>query len=151
MSTVNIRDTAQWATLLSLQPSRPLLVHLNGDTTWLLQIPLPSGTTAIATSTSGSRRAHFNVLIDPWLQGPQSDVASWFSTQVHVVSPAVASLAELQNALKRVDEAVLKKKKHNPTLTSWPFRMSLQITATRPRCKNSRETRPSMPPTWPPT
>lgn len=115
MSTVNIRDTAQWASLLSLQPPRPLLVHLNGDTTWLLQVPLPSGTTAIAASTNNSQRAHFNVLIDPWLQGPQSDVASWFSTQVHVVAPAVASLAELQIALKRVDEAVRKNRAADAT------------------------------------
>ncbi|KAJ6787522.1 hypothetical protein PWT90_02285 [Aphanocladium album] len=95
MGTVNIRDTAQWASLLRAEPLRPLLVHLNGDTTWLLQLPIPPG-----ASRDDATRTHFNLLIDPWLQGPQSDVAAWFSTQHHIVTPAVESLAELQAALR---------------------------------------------------
>lgn len=101
MGSTNIRDAAQWANLLAAEPARPLLVHLNGDTTWLLQLPIPAGADA-----SDADRTHFNLLIDPWLQGPQSDVASWFSTQYHVVAPAVRSLAELQAALGEVEKTV---------------------------------------------
>lgn len=76
---------------------RPLLTHLNGDTTWLIQIPYPQGV------APPPRRTHFNVLMDPWLQGPQSDVASWFSTQWHVVPPSVATMADLDDCLRRLE------------------------------------------------
>ncbi|OAA72307.1 hypothetical protein ISF_01380 [Cordyceps fumosorosea ARSEF 2679] len=98
MTTIDIRDTEHWAALLRTEPRRPVLVHLNGDTTWLLQLPCPpSGGTR-------RRRSHFNLLIDPWLHGPQSDVAPWFSTQRHVVAPAVPSLAALQALLRELDD-----------------------------------------------
>ncbi|KLU87269.1 hypothetical protein MAPG_06270 [Magnaporthiopsis poae ATCC 64411] len=35
--------------------------------------------------------------------GPQSDVASWFSTQWHVVEPSVATIAELNDALRELE------------------------------------------------
>lgn len=116
MRVINISDATEWASVLRSQPPRPLLVHLNADTTWLLQLPHPAtataGTaantltparTAPPSRTGGRRRAYFNLLIDPWLRGPQSDVASWFSTQTHVVPPALATLAELQAVLKTLE------------------------------------------------
>lgn len=99
MGAINIRDAAQWASLLRAEPPRPVLVHLNGDTTWLLQLPYP------AAAREPHHRTHFNLLVDPWLQGPQSDVASWFSTQHHVVAPAVPSLDALQDALRELEPA----------------------------------------------
>jgi len=36
------------------------------------------------------------VLFDPWLSGPQSDVASWFSKQWHVIDPALGSINEVE-------------------------------------------------------
>jgi len=35
---------------------------------------------------------YYNILIDPWLSGPQSDVASWFSQQWHAIEPAVKGI-----------------------------------------------------------
>ncbi len=70
---------------------RPILTHLNGDTSWLLQLPwkdAPSG------------RSRFNILIDPWFNGIQIDIAWWFSRQWHVTEPAVQSIAELNERLK---------------------------------------------------
>lgn len=40
---------------------RPILTHLNADTTWLLSLPYPEG------SEQPAKRQRFNVLIDPWL------------------------------------------------------------------------------------
>ncbi|KAJ4158376.1 uncharacterized protein LMH87_008905 [Akanthomyces muscarius] len=100
MGAINIRDVAQWASLLRAEPRRPVLVHLNGDTTWLLQLPYPA-----AAAAQEPHRTHFNLLVDPWLQGPQSDVASWFSTQYHVVAPAVPELGALQDALRELEPA----------------------------------------------
>lgn len=82
----------------ALGSKRPLLTHVNADTTWLIQLPYPYG---IAPPPGRSR---FNILIDPWLSGPQSDVASWFSTQWHSVESSVQSIAELDKRLRAVEE-----------------------------------------------
>ena len=74
--------------------NRPVLTHLNADTTWLLQLPYPE--------IPASGRTHFNILIDPWLQGPQSDVAPWFSKQWHVVDSSVRTIPELEERLQDV-------------------------------------------------
>lgn len=66
---------------------RPILTHLNADTTWNLQIP--------ATKTSKP----FNILIDPWFKGPQSDVAKWFSTQEHAVESAISCCDYLRSGI----------------------------------------------------
>ncbi|KAG8533837.1 uncharacterized protein KY384_001578 [Bacidia gigantensis] len=84
-----------------LATRRPRLLHLNADTTWLIQLPYPVGV------PNKSHRAHFNILIDPWLRGRQSDVASWFSSQWHAIDSSVQTIAEL-NRLLRQNEASLK-------------------------------------------
>ncbi|KAH8899805.1 hypothetical protein GQ53DRAFT_790418 [Thozetella sp. PMI_491] len=88
-------DLGAWKKALA--SSRPVLTHLNADTTWLIQLPLPA-------SERSTGRTTFNILIDPWLQGPQSDVASWFSTQWHVVAPSIHTMAELNTALARLEQ-----------------------------------------------
>ncbi|SLM40009.1 Beta-lactamase-like [Lasallia pustulata] len=88
---------------------RPILSHLNADTTWLLQIPCPKD----ALSRTGHSR--FNILIDPWLRGPQSDVASWFSKQWHAVDSSVQTISELQDRLKDIDLII-----HHKTKTKKP-------------------------------
>jgi len=99
-------DLASWqlesdikdATRRSLSRHRPILHHLNADTSWLLQIPRP------AFSTPG--RAYFNILIDPWFKGPQADVASWFSQQTHAIASAIQSIAEVEELILRVENAI---------------------------------------------
>ncbi|KAK7927354.1 hypothetical protein PG985_004352 [Apiospora marii] len=92
--TFNISDRAQLRSALQRATDEPVLIHLNADTTWLVSLPYPP--TAAATSTKpAAGRSRFNILLDPWLQGPQSDVASWFSTQWHLVAPSVQTIDEL--------------------------------------------------------
>lgn len=91
---IRLEDRAAWKAALGT--NRPVLAHLNADTTWLLQLPVPA---AHGVPSSSSTRSRYNILIDPWLQGPQSDVAAWFSTQWHVVAPAVPTLAALVGVL----------------------------------------------------
>lgn len=67
---------------------------VNADTTWLLQLPRPDRSSS--GKPSGSQRYFFNVLLDPWLSGPQADVASWFSKQWHVIEPALKSIEEVE-------------------------------------------------------
>ena len=78
----------------ALLHNRPILTHLNADTSWLLSIPYPGN----ASRPKG--RCLFHILIDPWLQGPQKDLASWFSQQWHVVASSVQTIAELNFSLK---------------------------------------------------
>jgi hypothetical protein len=104
----------------ALREPYPVLLHLNADTTWVLQLPYP------ADSPSPTGRKRFNILIDPWLQGPQSDVASWFSTQWHVVAPSVTTLAELNWLLEDVEGEADEKEDHegvNPDPNSNPKRL----------------------------
>ena len=47
----------------ALLAQRPILTHLNADTTWLLQLPYPNN----AARPPG--RSRFNIVLDPWLRG----------------------------------------------------------------------------------
>ena len=76
-----------------MNTKRPVLVHLNADTTWLLQLPYPPG------ASRPPNRYRFNILIDPWLKGNQFDVGAWFSSQWHSISSCIQSIAELNQLL----------------------------------------------------
>lgn len=78
---------------------RPILRRLNADSSWLLQFPRPP-VPALATRRGAGRRPFYNVLIDPWLSGGQSDYARWFSQQWHAVTPALGSISEVQDLAK---------------------------------------------------
>ncbi|CAL3973740.1 unnamed protein product [Diplocarpon coronariae] len=83
----------------SLSSRRPLLTHLNADTTWLLSLPYPD---------SAERRdgyAYYHILIDPWFRGGQSDVAKFFSQQWHVEQSVVQTIAELEDLVRGIEDA----------------------------------------------
>ncbi|KAI3393395.1 hypothetical protein diail_4324 [Diaporthe ilicicola] len=103
---VSLKDRAAWRSALA--SPRPVLAHLNADTTWLLQLPVPASANTSPRSKTKTkktaRRSRFNILIDPWLRGPQSDVAAWFSTQWHVIEPTVQTIQELDEVLEEVGD-----------------------------------------------
>lgn len=86
---------------------RPILHHLNADTSWLLQLPVPSEAGGRASDTNsgggGGRIEWYNILLDPWLAGSQSDVASWFSKQYHAQRPARGSIAAVRELIREVE------------------------------------------------
>ena len=90
---LEIRD----AVVRALATRRPILHHLNADTSWLLQIPRP------ANAVKHGSRIYYNVLIDPWFVGGQSDVAKWFSQQFHATESAVKSVAEVEELARQVE------------------------------------------------
>lgn len=90
---LEIRDSV----VRSLATRRPLLHHLNADTSWLLQIPRP------ASAIKHGSRIYYNILIDPWFVGGQSDVARWFSQQWHAIESAVKSVAEVEELARQVE------------------------------------------------
>jgi len=90
---LEIRD----AVVRALATRRPILHHLNADSSWLLQIPRP------ANAVKHGSRVYYNVLIDPWFVGGQSDVAKWFSQQFHATESAVKSIAEVEELARQVE------------------------------------------------
>ncbi|KAF2820747.1 hypothetical protein CC86DRAFT_117531 [Ophiobolus disseminans] len=85
------------AVVKALATRRPILHHLNADTSWLLQVPRP------ANAIKHGSRIYYNVLIDPWFVGGQSDVAKWFSQQFHATESAVKSVAEVEELAWQVE------------------------------------------------
>ncbi|TVY44939.1 hypothetical protein LOCC1_G005907 [Lachnellula occidentalis] len=75
---------------------RPLLAHLNADTTWLLSLPIPS-------SEPTSIHLYYHVLIDPWLRGGQSDVARFFSQQWHATPSACQSIEDVESIIRSIE------------------------------------------------
>jgi hypothetical protein len=84
------------------QHNRPVLHHLNADSSWLLQIPIP-GFVRLESGLAVGRR-YCNIIIDPWLQGPQSDIASWFSRQWHAEESRVGSVQDASALAWQVEE-----------------------------------------------
>ncbi|KAF3930654.1 hypothetical protein ABW19_dt0206671 [Dactylella cylindrospora] len=78
-------------------PPRPILTHLNADTTWLLLLPYPPNTSPAPPCR------YYRILFDPWLAGPQSDVYAWFSTQWHATPSSIGTISELSEFIRSVD------------------------------------------------
>lgn len=83
------------------ESSRPVLTHLNADTTWLISLPYPEG------CSRPPARLRYNILIDPWLRGSQSDVASWFSSQTHVIRSSVQTIADIDAILAEIEDDLI--------------------------------------------
>jgi hypothetical protein len=83
----------------TLSTRRPILHHLNADSTWLIQIPRPP----CAIARGG--RIFYNIIVDPWLTGPQSDVARWFSQQWHAHESAMGSIKDVEDLIWNIEGA----------------------------------------------
>ncbi|KAH0359393.1 hypothetical protein KCU65_g9993, partial [Aureobasidium melanogenum] len=89
----NLQDAVSNA----LAMRRPILHHLSADTAWLLMIPRP-----LAATRRGGR-VYFNILIDPWLSGTQTDYTSWLSKQWHADEPRVPSIAAVEDLIRETE------------------------------------------------
>ncbi|QIW97547.1 hypothetical protein AMS68_003065 [Peltaster fructicola] len=90
-------DDLSTSVQVALATGRPILHHLNADSSWLIQLPRPE------SAIKYGARVYYNILLDPWFTGPQSDVASWFSQQFHATPSAVQSVAELEELARDVE------------------------------------------------
>jgi len=78
---------------------RPWLHHLNGDTSWLLQIP----------RKDNSDRTFFNLLIDPWFVHSRNvQYSAYFHEQHRQIASAVQSVAELEAFLEQTEDVANK-------------------------------------------
>ncbi|KAL9137682.1 MAG: hypothetical protein Q9175_001100 [Cornicularia normoerica] len=94
---LQLQETLSGSIQTALLSHRPILTHLNADTSWLLQLPYPSDT------ERPPGRSRWNIVFDPWLTGGQSDVADWFSQQWHAVASSVQTMAELNDLLREIE------------------------------------------------
>ena len=100
-----VSDKAQrYEQLRSLvaQARRPILTHLNADSSWLMSIPYP---VARPDDAGTSSKAYFHLLVDAWLTDSHIDAASWISTEYRVVPCAVANVAEVEELIAVIEEA----------------------------------------------
>src|ERR1700742_4266822 len=98
-ATLKLRDQLTTYFQHAHHAKAPILTHLNADTTWLLSLPYPDQV------DPPSGRSRYNILIDPWLDGPQEDVASWFSKQWHLIQSSIRTIAELNEVLSNAERA----------------------------------------------
>jgi hypothetical protein len=70
---------------------------LNADSSWLLQIPRP------IHAVKHGARFYYNILLDPWLRGAQTDLARWFSQQFHATPSVVQSIAQLEDLARGIE------------------------------------------------
>jgi hypothetical protein len=92
-----LHQNLQDATSEALGMRRPILHHLSADTAWLLMIPRP------VSATRRGGRVYFNMLIDPWLSGTQTDYSSWLSKQWHAETPRVPSIAAVEDVIRETE------------------------------------------------
>lgn len=93
---------------IALRTHRPILTHLNEDTTWLLQLPYPPTPPEleyISNQPPTTRRLWYNILIDPWFQGRSVEIAPWFFRQWHVIESSVQTAQELNERFKGFEVA----------------------------------------------
>lgn len=94
-----LQSTLRDSVTRALSTRRPLLTHLNADTTWLLSIPYPP------SSPSPKGKIYWHILVDPWLRGGQSDVAPFFSQQWHKEPSIVQTIEEVEDVIRGIEEA----------------------------------------------
>jgi hypothetical protein len=72
---------------------RPLIHHLNADTSWLIQIP----------RNDNHPRVYFNVLVDAWLTTPQVEFSRIFHQQEHTIPSAFQTIAEVETFIHDIE------------------------------------------------
>jgi len=102
-------DTLRASITDAFSTRRPLLTHLNADTTWLLSLPYPT------RSQTSKNHVYYHILLDPWLRGGQSDVAPFFSQQWHKQPSIVQTIAEVEDAIQGIEEAASGRNIRNTT------------------------------------
>lgn len=86
--------------LFDVRATRPVLKHLNADSSWLLSLPYPKHL------QPPPGRCRYNIVIDPWLRGKQVDFHRWFSSQEHAEQSCIQSLHDLNALLRGAESAI---------------------------------------------
>ena len=99
-----------------------ILTHLNADTSWLLQLPYPTNS---RTSSEGVIVHYYNILIDPWLAGSQSDIFPWFSQQWHAQDSRLQNVSAVEDLVRKRESQLSAEQKVQSTANGVTQRISL--------------------------
>ncbi|PYI26330.1 hypothetical protein BP00DRAFT_419792 [Aspergillus indologenus CBS 114.80] len=67
----------------------PVFTNLNGDSSWLISLPRPTG-------------GYFHLLLGPWLGGPAIITSSWLSHITHVEQEKFQSIAQVEQLARDI-------------------------------------------------
>ncbi|PYI19616.1 hypothetical protein BO99DRAFT_473531 [Aspergillus violaceofuscus CBS 115571] len=67
----------------------PVFTNLNGDSSWLISLPWPTG-------------GYFHLLLDPWLGGPAIITSSWLSHITHVEQEKFQTIAQVEQLARDI-------------------------------------------------
>ena len=97
------------AALVDRNYLRPLLTHLNADTSWLISLPRPATTSAIDGAkndeTRRATRSYYHILLDPWLVGDITVYRKWVIGLWHTTPPAFTSIDDVYQLIKDIEKA----------------------------------------------
>lgn len=91
--------------LIIKHSNKPLLTHLNADTSWLLSFPCSNHNKQPVPETE-SNRSYFHLLIDPWLAGEIVVKYRWIMVLKHQVTSAYQSLADVRQLILDLERTV---------------------------------------------
>jgi len=92
--------------LVSQSPRRPILTHLNADTSWLISFPRAPITDEKAESFSkSSSRSYYHVIVDPWLDGEIVLAYRWIMVLAHSVKASFSTMADVRGLVKEIEHA----------------------------------------------
>ncbi|KAL9087930.1 MAG: hypothetical protein Q9159_003372 [Coniocarpon cinnabarinum] len=94
---------------LTNEPRRPLLHYLNGDSSWLLQLPRRP----LSQPSNRSQSQWYNILIDPWLTGDHIDYYKWFSQHWHAHDPAYPDIQSIERLIEKVENLTVDSTNNN--------------------------------------
>jgi hypothetical protein len=83
----------------SQQNPRPIFTSLNGDNSWLLSFPRPE------PERKALGKAYFHMVHDPWLNGPEVQIASWVVHLSLSSTPAATNGAGVEKVVREIERA----------------------------------------------
>lgn len=92
-------DLVTMQAMINSHPDRPLLTHLNADTSWLISLPHPNKV------VNSRDRKYYHLLVDPWLAGTNIVVSTWLISLTHAVTPAYTSIEEVRQLVTNIEGA----------------------------------------------
>lgn len=85
-----------------LEPDRPILTHLNADTSWLISFPRPSTEDDEDTKTN---RVYYHVVLDPWLDTEYVFGSRWFIAMNHAIPSKYKTIEQVQRLILNIEGA----------------------------------------------
>lgn len=105
-SALGMAKTQPVSELVGQSPCRPILTHLNSDTSWLVSFPrLPVTNEEAADTSRSSSRRYYHVVLDPWLDGELVAAHRWFLVLQHSIKAAFSTMEDIRSLIVDIEHA----------------------------------------------